>query len=214
MGQGVRKTIDSRPKRKKRKLIVLGTEGSNKTEQLYFVELEKTQDQYHFLFAKGNSTDPLGIINSVAKESKKQGLNYKNGDLSAAVFDLDLNIEKINAFEKIQEIASRKSVDLYTSNPCFEIWYLCHFEYSAKSFNSNIEVISRLKKYIPDYEKNRCVFNIVGPNSYRAIQNARQMQVSVKEVGNKNCQVNNPNTDVFLLVENVLPKSKEGGKSK
>lgn len=43
MGKGIRKTINQRPQRTRRKLIVLGAEGDNKTEILYFSSLERLQ---------------------------------------------------------------------------------------------------------------------------------------------------------------------------
>ena len=71
-------------------------------------------------------------------------------------------------------------------------------------------VIDELKKYIPDYKKNRCDFNILEPQTYEAIKNAKQLQTKVVETSkNKNSIVNNPNTDVYKIVETVLPKIKK-----
>ena len=214
MDKGLRNTLDHRPLRKRRKLIILGTEGKNKTEMLYFSQLEKKQNKYHFIFASSNNTDPNGIINSTALKAKKEKINIKEGDFSAALFDLDLDIVKIKNIDQTLKLAEKKKVNLYTSNPCFELWYLLHFIYTTKSYSSNADVIKELKKYIPNYEKNRCDFNILNPLSYKAITNARQMQIKTKEInGMQKCLVNNPNTDVYLLVEKVLPEIKKGGKS-
>jgi len=213
MGEGIRKTLNHRPTRIRRKLIILATEGKNKTETLYFTQLEKKQDKYHFIFASSNDTDPSGIINAAAKEARKQEISIKDGDFSAAVFDIDLDLNKINNIENTINFAKKKNVELYSSNPCFELWYLLHFAYSTKSYGSNLEVIKELRKYIPNYEKNRCDFNILDPLSYKAIANAKQMQKKVKEVNDGNiCLVNNPNTDIYILVEKVLPELKKGGK--
>ena len=46
------------PNRERKKVILVGTEGKNKTEELYLRELEGTQKKYHFIFAAGNETDP------------------------------------------------------------------------------------------------------------------------------------------------------------
>lgn len=213
MEKRLRNTLDKRKQRKTRKIIVLGVEGKNQTETLYFSELERRQNDYHFIFHKTNDTDPLKIINNTAKDAKKQGLNTKYGDIAAVVFDMDLDYAKTKEHKQILELAKNKNIEIYSSNPCFELWYLLHFRYSTKSFNSSKEVIDELKKYIPDYKKNRCDFNILEPQSYEAIKNAKQLQTKIAETSkNRNSIVNNPNTDVYKIVETVLPKIKKGGK--
>lgn len=213
MDKRLRNTINKRKQRNIRKLIVLGLEGKNQTECLYFSEIERLQNNYHFIFHKTNDTDPLKIINNTAKDAKKQGLNFKHGDIAAAAFDMDLDNVKINEYKKIIELAKDKNIDIFSSNPCFELWYLLHFRYSTKPYNSCKEVIDELKKYMPDYRKNRCDFNILEPHTHEAIKNAKQLQTSmVLNSYNKNSIVNNPNTDIYKIVEIVLPKIKKGGK--
>ncbi len=209
----IRKTINTRPIRKRKKIIVLGTEGNNKSELLYFCELEKEQKEYHFIFAKGNYTDPIGIINSTAKQAKKENIKCKYGDFAAAGFDIDVDNQKISNINAIIDLAQKKNVQLFTSNPCFELWYIYHFTYTTKSYNSSQHLIKELQKYMPNYEKNRCDFNILKPLTYEAIANAKQAQKKVKSFNpNNNYMTNNPNTDIFILVERVLPKLKKGGK--
>jgi len=209
MGEGIRKTLNHRPTRIRRKLIVLGTEGNNKTEILYFSQLEKKQNRYHFIFASSNNTDPCGIINAAAKEARKQEISNKYGDFSAAVFDMDLDLNKKSNIDNTINLSKKKNVELYSSNPCFELWYLLHFVYSTKSYSCNLEVVKELKKYIPNYEKNRCNFNVLYPLIYEAIANAKKMQQKVKEINCNSAYItNNPNTDVYRLVEKVLLEEK------
>ena len=54
--------------RQERGLIIVGTEGKNKTEQLYLKEFEKTQRKYHFIFTKGDDTDPENIVKNTIKK--------------------------------------------------------------------------------------------------------------------------------------------------
>lgn len=209
MSKGLRKTLNHRPTRIRRKLIILGTEGNNKTETLYFTELEKKQNKYHIIFTNSNNTDPNSVITSVFKEAQKQEIKIKNGDISAVIFDIDLDINKIKTIQKIINLAKKKNVEIYSSNPCFELWYLLHFTYSTKPYNSNIEVINKLKKYIPDYEKNKCNFNILYPLTSKAITNSKLIQLKQKEINyNNNYLINNPNTDVYKLVEKLISKNK------
>ena len=214
MDKRLRNTLDKRKRRKTRKIIVLGVEGKNQTETLYFSELERRQNIYHFIFHKTNDTDPIKIISNTAKEAKKLGANTKYGDIAAVAFDMDLDNTKTKEYEKILKLAKDKNVEVYSSNPCFELWYLLHFRYSTKPYNSSKEVIDELKKYIPNYKKNRCDFNILGPLLYIAIKNAKQLQTKVAETNkNKESIINNPNTDIFKLVEIILENNNKDKKS-
>ena len=141
MDKRLRNTLDKRKQRKTRKIIVLGVEGKNQTETLYFSELERRQNDYHFIFHKTNDTDPLKIINNTAKDAKKQGVNTKHGDIAAVVFDMDLDNTKTKNYKQLLELAKSKNIEICSSNPCFELWYLLHFRYSTKPYNSNKEVI-------------------------------------------------------------------------
>lgn len=51
MVKRIKKVTKGKVTRERKKIIVIGTEGQNKTEVLYFRELEKKQDGYHCIFA-------------------------------------------------------------------------------------------------------------------------------------------------------------------
>lgn len=183
---------------------MLGVEGKNKTEILYFTELEKRQEKYHFKFHRTNDTDPIKIITNISKEAKKAGVNKNKGDIIGAVFDIDVNKDKYSTAEQVESLAFQKSVELYTSNPCFELWYILHFKYSTKQYISSAELINELKKIIPDYHKNECYISILENNTFKAIENAKKIsEYSCKNYGRKS-MINNPNTDVYKIVELLL----------
>ena len=60
MVKRIKKITKNRPTRERKRIIVVGTEGNNKTEEIYFRNLEKKQTRYHFIFAEGNDTDLSG----------------------------------------------------------------------------------------------------------------------------------------------------------
>lgn len=58
--------------RTEKNIILIGAEGKNKTEKMYFTELgNEFRDRYLIKFAKGNSTDPVGIVKDTIKDSGK-----------------------------------------------------------------------------------------------------------------------------------------------
>ena len=75
------------------------------------------------------------------------------GDLVYCVFDTDTDPIKQREIDEAIRQAGRSNVEIVLSNPCFEVWFILHFGYTSKQFQSNEEVLRELRKNIPDYEK-------------------------------------------------------------
>jgi hypothetical protein len=89
------------------------------------------------------------------------------------------------------------------SNPCFELWYLIHYENLTREEHRDA-VQNKLKKYIPDYEKNlRHMWNLLYPDKEKAIAHALVLRKRKEETNNPN-----PSTDVDLLISRLLKISK------
>ena len=204
MVKRIKKITKGRVTRERKKVIVVGTEGLNKTEILYFTELEKKQDQYHCIFAKGNETDPIKIVRNTAKRAKEEELSYREGDMAVSIFDLDVDEAKYAQLKAARESARNKNVKIISSNPCFEIWYLEHFGFSTKPFISSSEAVKELRKKIPGYTKNSCDFEILYPSTEEAISNCEKLDQY--HAGNNNAadESANPRTDVYKLVRVLI----------
>lgn len=205
MVKRIKKVVKNLPNRERKKIIVVGTEGDNKTERIYLSALERQQTTYHFIFAEGNETDPIKIVNGTIKRADKENIEKENGDFAVSIFDLDLKESKKKQYRQALKNASDNGVIVITSNPCFEIWYLEHFSYTTKQFGSSEEVIKELKKRIPDYQKNGCVFDLLNPLTQNAINNCKKLEKYHKEDGADELNVfRNPQTEMHKLVEIVL----------
>ncbi|MBP3815287.1 MAG: RloB domain-containing protein [Firmicutes bacterium] len=205
MVKRIKKVTKNKPTRKRKKLIVVGTEGVNRTETLYLHELEKKQEDYHFLFAQGNGTDPVKIVRNTAKRAKFEELSYKQGDMAISIFDLDLDRAKESQMEEAKKIAKQKNVQLITSNPCFEVWYLEHFGYTSKPFSNSAEVIRDLQKKMPGYQKSQCEIDVLYPKTEEAIQNSKKLVDHHVKNGDSS-EFANPRTDVYVVAKILLPK--------
>ena len=190
-------------RRERKRIIVVGAEGDNKSEIQYFQELEKTQGKYHFIFAAGKDTDPVRIVRKTVNKAKQENLDYRHGDLVLSIFDLDQDQTKVSQLEAAKELAQRKSVTIVTSNPCFEVWYLEHFGYTSKPFLSSDEVIKELRKSIPEYKKNHCDFDMLYPNTETAIKNCEKLILYHESNGAGN-EFANPRTDVHKIVKMIV----------
>ena len=205
MVRRIKKIIKGKVTRERKKIIVVGTEGKNKTETQYLRNLERKQASYHFVFAEGNETDPLKIVNNTIKKAKKEELSYKDGDLAISIFDLDLDHSKLSQLLEAKDLSKTKNIKIITSNPCFEIWYLEHFIYTSKPFNNSNELVSELKKYIHNYQKNEDYFKELFPNTNQAIINCKRLDFyHIENKQDNKLEFNNPRTDFYKLVELII----------
>ena len=101
------KDIKSRQKkrrtktREERKLILLGVEGKNRSEFLYFKNFNSLQKRYRIKIVLGNNTHLQGIINEMKTHIKNSGLS--DGDLLYCLFDMDFDKNKMKS-KKILKI--------------------------------------------------------------------------------------------------------------
>jgi len=98
--------------------------------------------------------------------------------------------------------ASGNKLKVALTNPCFEFWYILHFEKYTKAFDTNAKVCQRLKRHIPRYTKGGAeVFEKLFPQIRTAVKNADQV-LTDKQCG-INLTTHNPSTNVHLVVKHL-----------
>lgn len=186
--------------RKAKPVYLIIAEGKNKTETLYFSNYQEQGRSYSIRFVKaGSKTDAESLYKALSAKWKEMDLSEDNGDRGFIVLDIDndpLKAEKIT--ELIQSNANR-AICFVASNPTFEIWFLLHFRYTTKEYPNGDAVIDDLKKYIPDYEKNKDVFGLSHDKLLDALRNADKLAAyhDGKAWPSADC---NPRTDAARLV--------------
>lgn len=198
-------TIKQRGKiaRTRKPIILIATEGKNKTEKLYFNHFNKSK-RYSIVFSRGNYTDPINMINLLEKEIRERELSKRDGDIAYCVFDTDCDVSKQEQINQAVHKCKTKNIELIKSNPCFEIWFIAHYSDSTKRYSSNIELINELKRFIPQYEKNKDVYYEVNSKTNIAIENSKKLEnyhVRLgKDINNIEC---NPSTQVYKILEKI-----------
>ena len=192
--------------RKPKSKVLIAAEGNNKTEKIYFNNFEDGKKPYNITYARGNNTDPLKLVKMLIKEIDKLNLDLKGDDVAYCIFDTDTNPNKNKIIEEATCLAKKNNITIITSSPCFELWFLLHYEYTTANMD-NEEVIKRLKKYYSEYEKNINIYPDIIKKLDLAINWAKNLE---------NYQVNNNhrigtveanlNTEVYKIVEYLLKK--------
>lgn len=183
--------------RRERRVVLIVCEGT-KTEPLYFGGFRAAaRGRYMIKIATSNAKDAVGIAKYAKEQKKRQGLSGKDGDSIWIVFDTDSNSrEQLDAAEKLAEADSHK---LAMSNPCFELWYLLHFEDRTAALSKE-ELDIRLRRHIPDYKKNQDYFALLALRRSSALRRAEELESpSARPLS----RAANPSTGVGRLVREL-----------
>ena len=186
--------------RNRKSIVLLSTEGKNKTETQYFKSIPSLK--HVIRFAQGNYTDPVNMMHALKKEFEELELETEMGDAAFCLVDSDVDPAKNSQLEKADSEAI-DGIKLVVSSPCFEIWYLCHFSASTRQYGSNDEVLRILKQHIPEYKKEMTgIREIIWNKTDTAIHNAKVLEQQCFEKGIKLHTVAfTPSTEVYKIVE-------------
>ncbi|NIM05370.1 MAG: RloB domain-containing protein [Armatimonadetes bacterium] len=184
--------------------VLIVCEGG-KTEPIYFKALRKdrrltaTEVEVH-----GAGCDPSALIqfavDHIDKKKNEEGQVNKNPyDRVWCVFDCDAHERLAEAINRAKDLGFK----IAFSNPCFELWYILHFDYSSAPCTSKQAVSLLRKKHIPEYTKAKNVYEHLLKLQDTAIQNAQSLRrhhetsSPARRVG---LIVRNPSTSVDRLV--------------
>jgi hypothetical protein len=190
--------------------ILIVSEGS-KTEPLYFCEIRSAKRLSTInvqVYASALGTQPSQVV-EYAKQlfeegDLNKGIRKRAFEKVFAVFDRDDHSTYFNALDQAQSLDKRMRNDLnqivefraIASIPSFELWLLLHFEDIRHPLHRD-DVMVRLKKYIPDYEKG-------GGGSYartsKSLDTATSRAKLLKQRSNAFIDTE-PYTDIHELVE-------------
>ena len=113
-----------------------------------------------------------------------------------------MDVEQHKTLAGALQEAKDNGVQVALSNPCFEFWFLLHFEQPAGSFPRGKDVQKALQAWHPGYKKGKpATFGEFYAFTNRAIRNSKAV---LRAMGNpddlSNC---NPSTHIHRVVENL-----------
>lgn len=192
--------------RKQKSKILIAAEGKNKTEKTYFSNFEDGKESYNITYARGNNTDPLKLVKMLIKEIDELKLDLQDDDVAYCIFDTDVDPNKNKIIEEAIQLAKKNNIKIITSSPCFELWFLLHYDYTTANMDSE-EVIKRLKEYYPKYEKNINIYPDIIKEIDLAIDRAKKIEKYQIDNNRRIGTVEvNPNTEVYKIVEYLMKK--------
>lgn len=193
-----------------RECLLIVCEGA-KTEPLYFKAL---RDQLRLqvveveVVGPEQGSAPISIVDRAIQLRDERAERARKSPLLVpydavwCVIDVEqygLNPSLPRAIGK----AATRAIGVALSNPCFEYWYLLHFERTGTPFGTPKAVAKALKRWLPRYGKaDPGVFRQVYPHTDKAIKNADSILRSQWQYENDRIK-RNPSTEVHEIVSNL-----------
>ena len=204
MARSFAKKARNTKRRKQKPVMVVAAEGKNVTELQYILSFRSQHGKYAIHpHRTGHDTDPYGLLKSVEKYWRDNQLSKDLGDKAFILMDVDYDKKKADRFCKA--IRDAEYAEFILSNPCFEVWYLFHFEKTTHVFLNGEEVIRRLKKHLPDYDKTTDVSSILKERRGTALVHAMDIKKYHEDNAtpwpSADC---NPMTDIPIIIRELI----------
>ena len=136
---------------------------------------------FRFSFCTGNNTDVEGMYKNLCNHLKKEDIKHEDNCRIFLILDTDLSSERINQIKEIESKCKNKKIEIITSSPTFEIWFLMHFRNSNLTFESSEKVKKEYKKL---REKTPNFKELLFSNQSKAIKFAKRIE-KVEKLQNK-----------------------------
>jgi hypothetical protein len=184
----------SRSCRELRKIFLIVCEGE-KTEPLYFAHFrEELRGKVSIKLVDCNIKDAIGLASFAEKQKERLDIDTKGEDRIWIVFDADENSQA--QVDRAAMMARRIGADIALSNPCFELWYLLHFEDRREALD-RATAVARLRRYLPEYDKSVDCCERLATVQASAMQRAQALE---EKAGKPLSIAANPSTGVWRVV--------------
>ncbi len=166
---------------------------NKKTNPVYYVFCEGESEKAYINYLKKEYRKPITIK---VKQKNEVNQDKINTHLKNELFDnkkdkiflmYDLDVE--DTLKKLQDIEYKKiQGKLLVSNPCFELWYLLHFQDQTANISSK-HCENLLKEYLRNYQKGEVPQDIKNRiknagNLQKVIQKAKKLKYYKKPIYN------------------------------
>lgn len=148
-------------------------------------------------------SSPISVVKHAKKLYDKEKKAGESFNKVFCVIDKDTHTTYSAALLLINSLKPKGVFEAANSVPCFEYWLLLHFEYTTKAYAANGaksscgNLISNLKKYLPNYDKgDEGVYSQVADQTNQAIAFSKRSLTQALAQG-----TDNPTTYIHELVE-------------
>ena len=188
-------------KSKKKPLIVICSEGGKKSSEYYYFRNHTNRD-LRIQFSTGNSTDPKGMLADLLKYIRNEDIASEDNCRIFLVLDTDLDERRISEIKEIEQECIDNNIEIVTSAPTFEIWYLMHYRNNRLKFQTSKEVKRELQNLNGTYTESMDMYKIIKDSTDNARSTAQSLEQQI--ISNKEDLLNsNPHTSIYKILNAI-----------
>lgn len=180
-------------------LLVICTEGNKRSSEIAYFNNFKNRN-LRIEYVDGEETDPEGMLNNTLKFLEKIDAKYEDELHVFLVLDTDCNMDRIKKIKLLEEKCQKSKIEIITSSPTFEIWFLMHTRSNNLNFTSSSEVKKETKKVFSNYKEGVDIYKEIKDKTSIAIINAKRFE---KESIYENIYEKNPHSKIYKVIETI-----------
>ena len=188
-------------KQQKRPLIVICYEGESKSSEYYYFRHFCTRD-LRIKFSTGGNTNPKGMLEDLLKYIQNEDIKSEDNVRIFLVLDTDLDDRRINEIKEIEKICLENNIEIITSAPTFEIWYLLHYRNNKLKFNNSQDVKKEIGKINREYSETMDMYRIIKNHTDEARTIAKSLEQRAISDGEELIKAN-PHTSVYKILDAI-----------
>lgn len=188
-------------KQQKKPLIVICSEGGKKSSEYYYFR-NYTNRNLRIQFSTGNSTDPLGMLEDLLKYIHNEDIASEDNCRIFLVLDTDLSEKRINEIKEIKQKCIDNNIEIITSAPTFEIWYVMHYRNNRLRFNTSKEVKKELQSLNGTYTESMNMYKIIKNSTDNARNTAKFFEQQTLK-NRENLLSSNPHTSIYKILDAI-----------
>ena len=188
-------------KHNKKPLIVICSEGGKKSSEYYYFRNYSNRN-LRIQFATGNSTDPEGMLDDLIKYMYNEDIASEDNFRIFLVLDTDLDKKRISEIRKIKQRCIDNNIEIITSAPTFEIWYLMHYRKNKLKFQTSKDVKKELHNINGIYVESMDMYKIIKEFTDNARETARLFEKQIMR-HNEDLLDSNPHTSIYKILDAI-----------
>lgn len=187
--------------KERKPLIVICVEGEkNSTEYNYFRHYSSRD--LRIKFSTGGSTDPKGMLEDLLKFIRNEDIASEDNCRIFLVLDTDLDERRISEIKEIEQECIDNNIEIVTSAPTFEIWYLMHYRNNKLKFQTSKEVKRELEKINGTYTESMDMYKIIKDSIDNARSTAQFLEQQII-MNKEDLLSSNPHTSIYKILDAI-----------
>ena len=187
--------------KERKPLIVICVEGEkNSTEYNYFRHYSSRD--LRIKFSTGGSTDPKGMLEDLLKYIRNEDIASEDNCRIFLVLDTDLDEKRISEIKEIEQKCIDNNIEIVTSAPTFEIWYVMHYRNNRLKFQTSKDVKRELQNLNGAYTESMDMYKIIKDSTDNARSTAKSLEQQIIR-NNEDLLSSNPHTSIYKILSAI-----------